>query len=76
MDRQDGGLLAWIWSQGKKFAMLTCDEQEVSAQLGLSLSAYPSLDEGGERDGTTQDQVREKKKQRETAKPNIITPNR
>lgn len=28
------------------------------------------------RDGTTQDQVREKKKQRETAKPNIITPNR
>lgn len=28
------GLLAWIWSQGKKFAMLTCDEQEVSAQLG------------------------------------------
>lgn len=30
----------------------------------------------GERDGTTQDQVREKKKQRETAKPNIITPNR
>lgn len=39
------GLLAWIWSQGKKFAMLTCDEQEVSAQLGclyLSLPLYVS----------------------------------
>lgn len=42
MDRQEG-LLAWIRSQGKKFAMLTCDEQDVSAQPGclfLSLSAY------------------------------------
>lgn len=58
------GLLAWIWSQGKKFAMLTCDEQEVSAQLGcLYLSLYLStyLRRGlGRRDNPGQDQAREK----------------
>lgn len=71
MDRQDGGLLAWIWSQGKKFAMLTCDEQEVSAQLGLSLSAHPSLDEGGERE-TGQPRIKSGKK-RNRGKPQSPT---
>lgn len=69
------GLLAWIRSQGKKFAMLTCDEQEVSAQLGclcLSLSAYLRRGWGN---GTTQARIKQgKKKRRETTTPNIITP--
>lgn len=69
------GLLAWIRSQGKKFAMLTCDEQEVSAQLGclsFSLSAYlrRGWGTGQPRPGSSKG----KKKRRDTTTPNIITP--
>lgn len=63
------GYFAWIWSQRKKFAMLTCDEQEVSAQLGC----LSNLPDEGRRDnpGSSKGQ---KRNGGETTKPNIITP--
>lgn len=74
------GLLAWIWSQGKKFAMLTCDEQEVSAQLGclyLSLYHLSSTRVGwGGRDNPGQDQAREKRNGGKPQRPTSSLPQR